>query len=223
MFFCKALTKVYRESPAQAGFTALDGVDLELGRGEFVAVVGPSGCGKSTLLHLLGALDRPTSGSCVVAGRETGQLSDTELSRLRRQEIGFVFQFFHLLPRLSAYDNVALPMVYAGLPRRERRERAQRLLEMVGLAGKGHSTPLELSGGERQRVAIARALANDPQAILADEPTGNLDTRTGHGITELFQRLYAEGRTVVVATHDASIASRAGRIVHLRDGRIVEA
>jgi putative ABC transport system ATP-binding protein len=223
MFSCRNLVKDYRTNLTEPAFRALDGIDLEIREGEFVAVTGPSGCGKSTLLHLLGALDRPTAGSCRIDGRETRSLSDSALSALRREKIGFVFQSFHLLPRLSALDNVCLPMVYARVPRRERIERARRLLDEIGLAGRGRSTPLELSGGERQRVAIARALANEPAALLADEPTGNLDTHTGQGILELFGRLNDAGRTVVLVTHDPGIARRAGRVVRLKDGRVTGA
>ena len=221
MFRCETMSRVYRASPDEPGYRALDGLDLHVRKGEFVAVVGPSGCGKSTLLHLLGALDRPTSGLCRIDGRPTNGLSDAELSALRGAKIGFVFQAFNLLPRLSSVDNVCLPMTYAGMPRTERRERARRLLESVGLSAKLKSTPLELSGGERQRVAIARALANDPPALLADEPTGNLDTHTGHGVLELFERLHREGKTIVLVTHDTGIAARAQRIIRIQDGKIL--
>jgi ABC-type lipoprotein export system ATPase subunit len=222
MFECSALVKEYGLGEEEPAYRALAGVDLKIGDGEFIAVTGPSGCGKSTLLHLLGALDRPSAGLCAIAGQDTRALDDDSLSRLRRDKIGFVFQAFHLLPRLSALDNVCLPMVYARRSRRERQERARELLDQVGLGGKWRSTPLQLSGGERQRVAIARALANDAPTLLADEPTGNLDTRTGLGILDLFERLGASGKTVVLVSHDPAVAARAGRRIRLSDGRVAE-
>ena len=220
MFRCERVSRVYRSSPKEPGFKALDGLDLHIGKGEFAAVVGPSGCGKSTLLHMLGALDRPSSGTCRIDGSDTQGLSDSELSALRGAKVGFVFQAFHLLPRVTTVENVCLPMAYAGVPHGERIARARRLLETVGLGSKLRSTPLELSGGERQRVAIARALANDPPALLADEPTGNLDTKTGKEIMAILDGLSSEGRTVIVVTHDPNVAAHARRIVHIEDGRV---
>ena len=204
------------------GQPALNGVDLEIRRGEFIAITGPSGCGKSSLLHILGCLDRPTSGSYEFDGQETASLSDDALSRMRLARFGFVFQAFFLLPRLSALDNVCLPLVYAGLPRAERIERARKILERVGLQGKTHRPPTQLSGGESQRVAIARALANRPALLLADEPTGNLDSRTGREVFELFRELHADGMTVIVVTHDPNIAAQAERRLRMQDGKIVD-
>ncbi|MBI4425436.1 MAG: ABC transporter ATP-binding protein, partial [Elusimicrobia bacterium] len=179
---------------------------------------GPSGCGKSTLLNLLGLLDRPTSGRYVLGGEDTGALTDAQRTAQRRQRIGFVFQAFNLLPRLSALENVCLPMAYAGVPRREREERGRGLLERVGLGGKGEHTPLELSGGERQRVGIARALSNRPALLLADEPTGNLDSGSSAEILALFAELHREGMTTVLVTHDPSIGASAQRLLRLKDG-----
>ncbi len=202
------------------GVTALAGVDLAIGQGEFLAVIGPSGSGKSTLLHLLGALDRPTSGDIYVDG--TSLRTVRNLAAFRLRTVGFVFQFHHLLPVLSAVENVEVPLTALGTPRRRRRERALELLARVGLADRAHHRPAELSGGESQRVAVARALANDPAIILADEPTGELDSQTAAEVMAVLQDLHTEGRTLVVATHNAEVAAAAERVVVLRDGRIVE-
>ncbi|ACY99983.1 MULTISPECIES: ABC transporter ATP-binding protein [Thermomonospora] len=200
---------------------ALRGVSLRIGEGEFAAIVGPSGSGKSTLMHLLGCLDRPTGGTLRIGGRDVAALSDAELAELRNSRIGFVFQSFHLLPRTSALDNVALPLAYRGVPRGERRRRAAEALARVGLAHRLDHRPAQMSGGEQQRVAIARALVGEPRLVLADEPTGNLDTATGHEVMDLLARLNAEqGVAVVLVTHEADIAERARRQIHIRDGRI---
>ena len=213
-----SLSKVYR---AAVPVTALDGVSLAIEPAEFVAIMGASGSGKSTLMNLLGMLDRPTSGSYRFDGREVARLGDGQLAALRRERIGFVFQSFNLFARKSALDNVALPLNYAGVPRRERRQRAAQMLERVGLADRGHHRPSELSGGQQQRVAIARALVNEPSLILADEPTGNLDSRTGEEILHLLEELNGRGVTLAVVTHDERIAAHAARIVRLADGKVV--
>ncbi len=200
---------------------ALRGVDLDVAPGEFVALVGPSGSGKSTLLHLIGGLVRPTSGEVWVNGMELGRSSDRELVLYRRDTLGFVFQSFNLLPIKTAWENVAVPLMLAGIAPERRRARAMALLEQLGLDQRAHHRPAELSGGEQQRVAIARALANHPRLILADEPTGNLDSRTGGEIMALLQRLVRdEGLTLLLVTHDMAVARYADRIVHLRDGTI---
>jgi len=215
----ESLTKVY--DIGKVKLKALDSVSLSIDEGEFVAIMGPSGSGKSTLLHLIGCLDRPTSGRLKIDGKDASNLSRKQLAHLRGRYIGFVFQMFNLIPRISALDNVKLPMSFARIvPSKEREQRAYELLEMVGLADRTRHRPSELSGGEQQRVAIARALANNPKIILADEPTGNLDTKTGSSIMELFQKLNEDKRTILVVTHDQAVASYAKRIVHLVDGRI---
>ncbi len=199
---------------------ALNGASLEVAAGEFVAVVGPSGCGKSTLLHLIAALDRPDSGSIEVNGRDLSRVDN--LSRYRAREVGLVFQLHNLLPTLTASENVQVPMFELGIGARERRTRAERLLRLVGLEGKERKRPTELSGGERQRVAVARALANDPPILLADEPTGSLDSESGRRLLDLFEELRAHRRlTVVLVTHDHTVAARADRIVRMLDGRVV--
>jgi putative ABC transport system ATP-binding protein len=214
--------RVSRTFPmAAAPVTALDDVSLRIGAGEYVAVVGPSGCGKSTLLHVLGCVDVPSVGEIAFDGRPVHGLSDAERSRLRLRDIGFVFQRFFLLPMLTAWENVELPQAENGAARVERRRRTQELLAYVGLAHRAGHRPAELSGGEMQRVAIARALANRPKLLLADEPTGELDERTGEQIAGLLDRLHGDGTAVVVVTHDPAIAARAPRVLSMRDGRIV--
>ena len=202
---------------------ALQGVSLEVERGDYVAIVGPSGCGKSTLLNLIGVIDQPTSGTVTIAGKRVDAMSDREATSFRLHNIGFVFQRFYLMPILSALENVALPMAEAKVPTNERDARAAELLAYVGLSSRERHRPSELSGGEQQRVAIARALANHPGLLLADEPTGELDARTGTEIISLFQRLNSDGTTIVVVTHDEDLASAARHNVHMRDGRIVAA
>jgi putative ABC transport system ATP-binding protein len=200
---------------------ALCGVTLRIEEGEYLAIMGASGSGKSTLLNLLGCLDRPTSGRYLLGGEDVSQLSDGELSEVRGRRIGFVFQSFNLIPQLSALDNIEVPLFYQGMHRRDRRRRATALAEQVGLGQRARHKPMELSGGEQQRVAIARALANDPLIILADEPTGNLDSKTGLDILTIFDDLAARGRTLIVVTHDENIARRTHRTVRLADGRVV--
>jgi putative ABC transport system ATP-binding protein len=199
---------------------ALDGINLEITKGEFSALMGPSGSGKSTLMNILGCLDRPTIGSYRLDGEEVANLSDDELAVTRNRKIGFVFQNFNLLSRISAAENVALPLVYAGIGKKEREERAMYFLEAVGLADRAQHQPNELSGGQRQRVAIARALVNNPHIIMADEPTGNLDTKSTHEIMAIFEKLHDEGRTIILVTHEPEIASCASRQLLVRDGKI---
>jgi putative ABC transport system ATP-binding protein len=198
----------------------LKGISLEIQKNEYVALMGPSGSGKSTLMNILGCLDTPTSGAYVLNGQDVSRMHDDQLADVRNIEIGFVFQQFNLLPRLTAAENVALPLVYAGIPRKERMERALAVLEKVGLADRSHHRPNELSGGQSQRVAIARALINNPSLILADEPTGNLDSKTSIEIMDIFSGIQASGNTVVLVTHEEDIANYAYRVVRLRDGVI---
>ena len=212
------LTKVY-EMGAET-VHALSGVDLSIHRGEYVAIMGPSGSGKSTLMNLIGCLDTPTRGQYWLAGRLVSDLDDDQLARIRNQEIGFIFQTFNLLPRATALHNVELPMIYNGVPGEERLEKAKRALEAVELGNRMMHKPSELSGGQRQRVAIARALVNAPSILLADEPTGNLDTRTGEEIMSLFAQLHGQKNTIILVTHEREIAEHADRIIHLRDGKI---
>ena len=199
---------------------ALRGVSLEIRRNEYLAIMGPSGSGKSTLMNMLGCLDTPSSGKYEFSGQDVASMVDDELADIRNREIGFVFQTFNLLPRSDALRNVELPLIYAGVPRHERHERARAALESVGLGNRIHHKPNELSGGQRQRVAIARALVNRPSIILADEPTGNLDSKTGVEIMDLFEELYERGNTLIVVTHEESIARHARRIIRLHDGLI---
>lgn len=198
----------------------LKGIDLTIEKGEYVALMGPSGSGKSTLMNILGCLDTPTSGEYILNGKDVSKLSDGELADIRNKEIGFVFQTFNLMPRTTALDNVALPMVYAGISKEKRRERAKEVLELVGLSDRIMHKPNELSGGQRQRVAVARALVNHPSIILADEPTGNLDSKTSHEIMGLFNEIHSKGNTVILVTHEEDIAQHAHRIIRLRDGLI---
>jgi putative ABC transport system ATP-binding protein len=200
---------------------ALHDVNLEIGAGDYVALMGPSGSGKSTLLNILGCLDRPTQGTYILEGKDVTAMTENELSMVRRYRIGFVFQFFHLVSRLDAAGNVELPMIFAGIERNERRQRVARALQNVGLTHRAGHRPNQLSGGERQRVAIARAVVMGPAILLADEPTGNLDTHSGKEIVELIEQMNSEGLTLVVVTHDPSIGERARRMIHLRDGEIV--
>ena len=212
------ITKVYEMG--QEKVFALSGVSLGVERGEYVGIMGPSGSGKSTLMNLVGCLDTPTSGSYILNNKEVARMTDDELAAIRNQEIGFVFQTFNLLPRTSALQQVELPLVYGGLSRKDRRERSIRALKAVGLEDRMNHTPNEMSGGQRQRVAIARALINDPSILLADEPTGNLDSQTGAEIMALFDELNSRGNTIVLVTHEEDIAAHARRIVRLKDGKI---
>ena len=212
------VTKVYQLGGETVH--ALAGLTLSISPGEFTAIMGPSGSGKSTLMNILGCLDRPTKGSYKLDNQEVATLSDDELAITRNQKIGFVFQSFNLLPRMSTLQNVALPMVYAGVEKKERMERAAQVLTMVGLAERMNHKPNELSGGQRQRVAIARSLVNDPTIIMADEPTGNLDTKSGDEVMAIFSELNAQGRTIILVTHEPEIADYAKRVVYVRDGLI---
>lgn len=200
---------------------ALAGIDFTVNTGEFTAIMGPSGSGKSTLMNILGCLDRPTAGSYQLDGQEVATLNDDQLAMTRNKKIGFVFQSFNLLPRMSAVENVALPLVYSGVEKKERQERAVRALTMVDLGQRLHHQPNEMSGGQRQRVAIARALVNDPTIIMADEPTGNLDTKSGNEVMEIFTELHSQGRTIILVTHEPDIAENAKRVITVRDGNIV--
>ena len=214
----RGLTKVYGSNGTAV--QALRGIDLDVARGEFVALVGPSGSGKSTLMALIGCLDRPTAGTYRLDGEPVEELAGAALAAVRNAKVGFVFQSYNLLPRASVTRNVELPLLYAGWPARERRERAEELLELVGIPEKARSLPGQLSGGQRQRVAIARALANRPALLLADEPTGALDSKTGHEVLELFAELNRKGNTLLLVTHDPHIAALAGRQVEIRDGLV---
>lgn len=212
------LAKVYEMGAEQVH--ALRGVNVEIHKGEYVAIMGPSGSGKSTLMNLIGCLDSPTSGKYWLAGRLVSDLDDDELAYIRNKEIGFVFQTFNLLPRATALHNVELPLIYNGTPADERIEKSRKALERVDLADRMQHKPNELSGGQRQRVAVARALVNNPSIVLADEPTGNLDSKTGEEIMTLFENLHRQGNTIILVTHENEIAQHAHRIIHIRDGRI---
>jgi len=216
------LRDVTRSFPGPPEVQALKGVNLEVGRGDYVSIVGPSGSGKSTMLNLLGLLDRPSVGEYRIDGTVTGTLSEDERAAVRARRIGFVFQSFHLMPRRTVLDNVLMPMLYSGVPRRERESRARRTLDRVGLSHRTDFLPTRLSGGERQRVAVARAVVSTPSVLLADEPTGNLDAATSEEVMELFDDLRADGLTLVVITHDTAVASRADRRVRIADGRLTE-
>jgi putative ABC transport system ATP-binding protein len=198
----------------------LKGISLDIYKNEYVALMGPSGSGKSTLMNILGCLDTPTSGNYILNGQDVSRMHDNDLAEVRNKEIGFVFQQFNLLPRLSAVENVALPLVYAGVPKKQRMEKAMHVLEKVALTDRSHHKPNEMSGGQNQRVAIARALVNDPSIILADEPTGNLDSKTSYEIMQIFSQIHASGNTVVLVTHEEDIAHYAHRLIRLRDGII---
>ncbi len=215
---CNELVKIY---PSAQNLRALDGVSLTIERGEFVSVMGPSGCGKSTLLNILGLLDEPSGGEYFINGTPTAKLNDARRTELRRNQIGFIFQSFNLMPRLSVLENIALPMRYTKMPRAEILPRARELAVRVGLEKKLNSTPLQLSGGQCQRVACARSLANNPSVILADEPTGNLDSKSSAEILELLQTLNKNGMTIIMVTHDPKIAAGTHRTIHMKDGKIV--
>ncbi len=214
------IRKTYFKPDGEVLVHALDGIDMSIDTGEYLAVMGASGSGKSTLMNILGCLDQPTAGSYLLDGHDVAAMDDDELSRVRREKIGFVFQAFNLISELNAVENVEVPLFYQGVPRNERYERAMRRVEQVGLGDRATHRPSELSGGEQQRVAIARALVNEPAVIMADEPTGNLDSKTGAAILELLSGLHEKGMTIIVVTHDDRIADRCQRIVRLSDGRI---
>lgn len=214
----KGITKVYKMGTTEVH--ALRGVDLTIEEQEYVAIMGPSGSGKSTLMHILGCLDTPTSGAYLLDGIETQSLSEEDLAEIRNRQVGFVFQTFNLLPRLRTSENVELPLIYSPIKPRERRKRALEILERVGLLERAKHRPTELSGGERQRVAIARALVGNPRVIFADEPTGNLDTKTGNEIMALFASLHKEGRTLIIVTHDPEVGNYTKRILKIRDGKL---
>jgi len=222
MILCQLnkVKKIY--STGKVGFPALNGIDLTIEEGEYTAIMGPSGSGKSTLLNILGFLDTPTEGKYYYQGKDVSNLDDKELARLRNKEVGFVFQNFNLLPRLTAFSNVELPLIYSGMSGKERKKRVMAMLEKVGLKERAFHRPNELSGGEMQRVAIARALVNNPSLILADEPTGNLDTKSGSEIMKIFDQLAQEGRTIILVTHDPNIAAHARRLIRITDGMIIE-
>ena len=220
MINIKGLEKVYDTGKIKVN--ALKGIDIHIKEGEFVAIMGPSGSGKSTLMNILGCLDKPTGGEYTLDGTAVSTLSEDELAHLRNRKIGFVFQSFNLIPRTSSIKNVELPMIYAGFKKTHMKSRAEELLQKVGLGERMDHLPNELSGGQRQRVAIARALANDPAIILADEPTGNLDTKSGDEIMELFKELNEEGKTIILVTHEDEIAEHCKRVIRFRDGQIVQ-
>ncbi len=212
------ISKIYKAGEVKV--KALDGVSFDVQKGDFVAIMGPSGSGKSTLMHIIGALDKPTSGNYVLDGNSVEKLDEDKLAEIRNQKIGFVFQFFNLLPRTSALKNVMIPMMYGGVEKDKRKERANKYLEMVGLADRKGHTPAQLSGGEQQRVAIARALSMNPSIILADEPTGNIATKQADEIMEVFQDINEQGNTIIMITHEPEVAEYAKRIIYIRDGKI---
>lgn len=214
----KNISKVYQMGSET--IRALDNVDISINKGEYVAFMGPSGSGKSTLMNIVGCLDTPTTGTYLLNTNDVSEMSENELAEIRNKEIGFVFQTFNLLPRSTALENVEIPLIYAGIGKSKRKETAQKTLESVGLGDRAHHKPNELSGGQRQRVAVARALVNNPSIILADEPTGNLDTKTSYEIMELFDNLHKQGNTIIMVTHEEDIAAYAHRIIRLRDGNI---
>jgi putative ABC transport system ATP-binding protein len=214
------LTRVYQLGPQD--IYALRGVDLNVDHGEYLAIMGPSGSGKSTLMNIIGCLDRPTAGKYILDGTPVEAMTDDELAAVRNKKVGFVFQTFNLLARTTALQNVELPLVYARIPRAHRRELAEEALNAVGLGDRMHHQPNELSGGQRQRVAIARALVNKPSLLLADEPTGNLDSQTGREILDLFRALYNRGNSIIIVTHEDDVAKEARRVIHLRDGRVLD-
>jgi putative ABC transport system ATP-binding protein len=214
------IQKVYRIGESE--FAVLKGIDLQIEEGEFIALMGPSGSGKSTLMNIVGCLDRPTSGRFLLLRQDISQTSDDELARIRREELGFIFQTFNLIGRISVLKNVEVPMMLSGLPREKRRDRALKLLESVGIAHRINFSPQNISGGERQRVAIARALANDPKIIIADEPTGNLDLKNSDEVMKILTNLNREGRTIIMVTHNPEITENCSRVIRLRDGRILE-
>lgn len=218
----RELTKIYFLAGGKVQVHALRGINIDFVEGESVAICGQSGSGKSTLMNLIGCLDRPTSGNYILGDCDVSELDDDDLSEIRGQRIGFVFQNFNLIMQLTVLENLEVPLFYQGLPVAERREKAEQLVAMVGLADRGHHRPNELSGGQQQRAAIARALINDPLIILADEPTGNLDTATGEMILGIFDKLKEAGKTVLMVTHELDVANRCDRIINLRDGRIVD-
>jgi len=218
MLEIKKIKKIYRMGKVKV--EALRGVSFYIDKGEFVAIMGPSGSGKSTLMHIIGCLDQPSEGSFIIGGKDVSKLNDDRLAEIRNKRIGFVFQQFNLLSRTSILHNVEIPLIYAGLKTKQRRGLAKQVLERVGLGDREKHKPNEISGGEKQRAAIARALVNDPLIILADEPTGNLDTKTGEEIMKIFYKLHQQGHTVIMVTHEAEVARHARRIIHLRDGLI---
>ncbi len=212
------IKRIYRMG--ETFVNAVNGITLEIEKGEYIAIMGPSGSGKSTLLHIIGFLDKPTEGKYIFKGKDVTDFADDELAEIRNREIGFVFQAFHLIPRIKAIDNVELPLIYTGIPYSKRREIALRYLKEVGLEKRAYHYPTELSGGEMQRVAIARALVTGADVLLADEPTGNLDTKSGNEIMNIFDELNKKGKTIIVVTHDPEVAKRAKRVIYLRDGKI---
>ena len=214
--------KVYQKNKAAPPVHALRGIDLDIPRGQYLSIMGPSGSGKSTLMNIIGALDRPTQGQYILDGDDVAKMEDEELSKVRGKRLGFVFQAFNLIPQLTVMDNVTVPLFYQGMPNNERRERAAAVLEKVELGDRMYHRPNQLSGGQMQRVAIARALVNEPSLLLADEPTGNLDTKTGDAILALFDELHENGLTIVMVTHDPAMADRCERVVRLRDGLLSE-